>query len=129
MTVGNASPMIGMLLFLIAIIAAYGWRISVVVRHRGTLDAFVTSKALLILRRLGIFMMAVGLTGSLALLFVKTLTLALLGKPGDAGIGYYVVSLGLYVIGSAGMSGLGIFEMSRLFGFESKQRGETVQPA
>lgn len=113
-------PFAGILV--LAVIALYVWRVVVVARHSSTLDSFVTSTRLKLLRGLGIVLMLLGVVGSVALLFVKPLTLALLGKPGDAGIGYFVVSLGLYFLGSAGMFGLALFEMSRLFGFEAKQR-------
>lgn len=48
--------------------------------------------------------------------------MALMGNPGEAGIGYFVVILGLYFVGSAGMLGLGLFELSRLFGFDARLR-------
>lgn len=123
MTMGRDSSMLGVGIFLLILMAAYVWRIAIVALRSGTLDAYVSGNALKYLRLLGIFLMAVGLMGSFAILVVKPLTFALFGRPGDAEIDSRGVSLGLYFIGSTGMLGLGIFEMSRLFGFESMLRG------
>jgi hypothetical protein len=50
------------------------------------------------------------------------------GKPGDAGVAFFVVGIVIYLISSAGLAGLLMFEASRLFGFEVRLKDE-CEPA
>lgn len=114
----------GGLVAIAILLAAFIYRIVVVVRHPHTLDAFIPSTRIKLLRKFGIFLMGIGLIGSLALFFIKPLALGIFGKPGDAGVAFFVVGLFVYLISSAGLLGLFVFEASRLFGFEHQHKNE-----
>lgn len=115
-----------MLVFLQAI---FLYRIVKVVRKPHTLDAHITSKRILLLRRFGIVLMVLGVVGSLAIFFVKTISLGIFSKPGDSGIAFFVTGIFVYLVSSVGLPGLLIFEASRLFGFEAKLADEHRQHA
>ena len=106
------------------LLAIFIYRIVVVARNPHTLDAYVTSKGTKLLRSFGIFLMVIGLIGSLAVFFIRPLAMGIFGKPGDAGAAFLVVGLALYVMSSAGIAGLLMFEASRLFGFEARLKDE-----
>jgi len=76
------------------------------------------------LRYLAIFLMVIGLIGSFSIFFIRPLALSLFGQPGDGGIAFFVMSIIIYLISSAGLSGLLMFEASRLFGFEARLKDE-----
>lgn len=99
-------------------------RIVLVVRSPHTLDAYITSTPVRLLRNLGIVLMVIGLIGSFAIFFIRPLALGIFGKPGDAGVAFFVMGVIIYVISSAGLSGLLMFESSRLFGFEARLKDE-----
>jgi len=100
------------------------YRIVVVVRSPHTLDAYITSTPVKLLRNLGIFLMFIGLIGSFAVFFVSPLALGIFGKPGDAGVAFFVVGIVIYLISSSGLAGLLMFEASRLLGFEARLKDE-----
>jgi hypothetical protein len=106
------------------LLAIFIYRIVLIVRSPHTLDAYVTSTPVKLLRNLGIFLTAIGLIGSFAIFFIKPLALGIFGKPGDAGVAFFVIGIMIYVISSAGLSGLLMFEASRLFGFEARLNDE-----
>lgn len=106
------------------LLAIFIYRIVLVVRSPHTLDAYVTSTPVKLLRNLGIFLMVIGLIGSFAVFFIRPLALGMFGKPGDGGVAFFVVGIMLYVISSAGLTGLLMFESSRLFGFEARLKDE-----
>jgi hypothetical protein len=114
----------GGLIGLAILFAIFIYRIVLVARSPHTLDAYVTSTPLKLLRYFGIFLMVIGLIGSFAVFFIKPLALGIFGKPGDAGVAFFVVGVVLYVISSAGLAGLLMFEASRLFGFEARLKDE-----
>ncbi len=109
----------GGLVPLLVLFAAFVYRIVLVVRDPHRLDAYVTSTPLKLLRGFGVFLMVAGLLGSLAIFFIGPLALGIFGKPGDAGVAYFVVGLAISLISSAGLPGVLVFEASRLFGFEA----------
>jgi hypothetical protein len=102
------------------LLAIFIYRIIVVARNPHTLDAYVTSGRLKLLRNFGIFLMVVGLIGSFAIFFMRPLAIGIFGSPGDAGAAFLVVGLALYLMSSAGIAGVLMFEASRLFGFEAR---------
>lgn len=113
-------------IFALAILLAiFIYRIVLVVRSPHTLDAYITSTPVKLLRYLGIFLMVAGLIGSFAIFFIRPLTLGIFGQPGDSGVAFFVMGVMLYLISSAGLAGLLMFEASRLFGFEARLKDES----
>lgn len=96
------------------------YRIVTVAKMQSALGAFVTRRSVKVLRLLGISGMSVGVIGSVAILFIVPITLGLFGKMAHSGIAFFITGLGLYVVASAGLPSLVIFEFSRLLGFETK---------
>lgn len=115
----------GGMLSVVTLLAIFICRAVLVMRNPHTLDAYITSMPVKLLRYLGIFLMVVGLIGSFALFFIKPLALGIFGSPGDSGVAFFVVGVMIYLISSAGLSGFLIFEASRLFGFEAKYKEES----
>jgi len=107
-------------IFLVIVI----YRIVLVVRSPHTLDAYITRTSVKLLRYFGIFLMSIGLVGSFAIFFIKPLALGIFGKPGDSGVAFFVVGIFIYLLSSAGILGLLMFEASRLFGFEAQLKDE-----
>lgn len=108
------------------VIFIFIYRIVLVARNPHRLDAYIPSTRVKFLRYLGIFLMAIGLIGSVTIFFIKPLALSIFGQPGDGGVAFFVVGMLIYLISSAGLSGLIMFEASRLFGFEA-QSNEPIQ--
>lgn len=115
----------GMLLLLIVPIV---YRIVLVARDPDKLTAYVSSTRIKILRNLAIFFMATGLIGSFAIFFIQPLALSIFGKPGDSGVAFFVVGIFIYLLSSAGLLGLLMFEASRLFGFEAQLKEGQPNP-
>lgn len=116
--------MLGGGIFVLAILLAiFIYRIVLVARSPHTLDAYITSTPVKLLRYLGLFLMEIGLIGAFAIFFIKPLALGIFGKPGDGGVAYFVVGIFIYLISSSGLLGLLMFEASRLFGFEAQLKG------
>lgn len=113
---------------IVILLVIFIYRIVLVARNPHRLDAYIPSTRVKFLRYLGIFLMAVGLIGSAAIFLIKPLALSIFGQPGDSGVAFFVVGMLIYLISSAGLMGLIMFEASRLFGFEA-QRNEPVQHA
>lgn len=109
---------------LIFLLAIFIYRIVVVARNPSTLDAYVASARIKLLRYLAIFMMGAGLIGSITIFFVRPLALKLFGSPGDSGVAFLVVGIFVYLLSSAGVLGLLMFEVSRLFGFEAQLKDD-----
>lgn len=100
------------------------YRIVLVARNPHTLDAYIASTRIKLMRYLGIFLMSIGLLGSITIFFIKPLALGIFGKPGDSGVAFFVVGVFVYLISSAGLLGLLMFEASRLFGFEAQLKDD-----
>jgi hypothetical protein len=111
---------------LVIFLVLFIYRIVLVTRNPHTLDSFVSSTPIKVLRNLGGFLMVIGLIGSFAIFFIRPLALGIFGKPGDAGVAFFVVSIVLNLISSAGLSGLLMFEASRLLGFEARHKDEAT---
>lgn len=104
------------------------YRIVLVARHPHTLDAYIASTRIKLMRYLAIFLMSLGVLGSLAIFFIQSLELGMFGKPGDSGVAYFVVGMFVYILSSAGLLGLLMFEASRLFGFEYQLKDDQLSP-
>lgn len=107
------------------LLAVFIYRIVLVARNPHTLDAYIASTRIKLLRYFGIFLMSIGLLGSFTIFFIKPLALGIFGKPGDSGVAFFVVGVFVYLISSSGLLGLLLFEASRLFGFEAQLNNET----
>ena len=118
----------GGIVALATLLAIFIYRIVVVARSPHTLDAYITSTRIRMLRSLSIFLMVIGLLGSFAIFFIQPLAMSFFSKPGDSGVAFFVMGIALYLISSAGLAGLLMFEASRLFGFEAKIRDEPRNP-
>jgi hypothetical protein len=68
------------------------------------------------LRSAGVFLMCVGLTAALLMIFRRPFTLLISPNPGDNGIGFFVVGVFLYAFSAAGWLGVIAFELARLLG-------------
>lgn len=115
----------GGVLAMVILLPIFIYRIVVVVRSPHTLDAYIASVPVKLLRYLAIFFMIVGLIGSFAIFFIKPLALGIFGQPGDSGVAFFVMGIIIYLISSAGLLGFLMFEASRLFGFEAKLKEES----
>ena len=109
------------------LLVLFGYRIVLVVRGPHTLDAYIASTRIKLLRNFGIFLMAIGLIGSFTIFFIKPLALGIFGKPVDSGVAFFVVGVFAYLISSSGLMGLLMFEASRLFGFEARIKDECTR--
>ncbi|MDD2701209.1 MAG: hypothetical protein PHH36_08210 [Sideroxydans sp.] len=110
----------GGIIMMLILLGLFIYRIVLVVRHSHTLNAFIPGARIKVMRRFGIFLMAVGLLGSFAIFLVKPIALGIFGKPGDSGVAFFVTGMYLYLLSSVGFPGLLMFEASRLFGFEAQ---------
>ena len=122
----NSAGAIGAILSVVWIgFAGLGvWRIFQVVTKADTLDSYVYSGIVKLLRAIGI----IGMVLSLLYLVIQIglgVYLSLLDPKSGSGSAPLVVA-GLFVALLAGFAQLGlwIFEVSRLFGFERNSRGE-----
>ncbi len=102
------------------LLAVAVYRIVQVARSKIALGVFPSTPFVSGLRWVGIVCMAIGVLGALGMVFVEPLALAKYGKPGEAGIAFYVTSLQLYPFLIAGAPGVLLFELSRILGFENK---------
>lgn len=114
----------GGIIALVILLAIFIYRIALVARNPHTLDAYIASTRIKLMRYLGVFLMTIGLLGSFTIFFIKPLALGIFGKPGDSGVVFFVVGVFVYLISSAGLLGLLMFEASRLFGFEAQLKDE-----
>jgi hypothetical protein len=92
------------------------YRLIQVARFTHALDVIVASRAVNILRSVGILLMCVGLLSALLILFVRPITLLIFHQAGDNGIGYFVVGVILYALTGAGWLGVIAFEIGRFLG-------------
>jgi hypothetical protein len=111
---------------LVILLAIFIYRIVLIVRNPHTLAAYIPSTRIKLLRYLAIFLMVIGLIGSIAIFFIKPLALGIFGKPGDSGVAFFVMGMYIYLVSSAGLPGLLMFEASRLFGFEAQLKEKPI---
>lgn len=118
----------GGMVAVVILLAIFIYRIALVARNPHTLDAYIASTRIKLMRYLGIFLMAIGLLGSFTIFLIRPLALGIFGQPGDSGVAFFVVGVFVYLLSSAGLLGLLMFEASRLFGFEAQLKDEQPSP-
>ena len=106
----------GRTIILLLIVVASLYRIVRVVRFPPSLDVNITGIGVRMLRGTGVFLMCVGLTAVLLMIFRRPFTLLIMPNPGDNGIGFFVVGIFLYAFSAAGWLGVIAFELARLLG-------------
>lgn len=114
-TGGGVLGAVGALPFQV-VVAAVVYRAYLVLRYRESLRARQANLFGQLLRLLGLLLMYVSAAGTLALFFVKPITLYLFKSPGDAGIGYFVVGVIAALSAGVGWAGCGAYELSRVMG-------------
>jgi hypothetical protein len=112
--IGDSLPLIGVLPMLT--LAVY--RIYLVARVPGTLSSYPATGFAGVLRRLGVFGLYVGATGSIASLAAGPLMRALMTSHTESGAEYFVVGMYLSMLVGVGKFGLLCYELSRLTAFE-----------
>lgn len=98
--------------------ALIAWRIVLVIRRSGLLDAPSDHQALRWCRKIGTGLMAVGMVIYLLQWFVVPLARTVFPRGSDNGIEFFVLGLGFAMLAAATPIGLLLFEASRLLGFE-----------
>jgi len=106
----------GRTVVLLLIVVASLYRIVRVARFSSTLDVNITGIWVRMLRAGGVFLMCVGLTATLLIIFRKPFTLLIFPNPGNNGVGFFVVGVFLYAFVGAGWLGVIAFEFARLLG-------------
>ncbi len=109
-------------IFQLPLILIYGYRISLVIRHPTTLDAFVPIRWHAALRKFGIGLMLLGTLAAFGMAFSGPLAQIIFGTRGPNGIAAFVVALWFAMASGAGVFGVICFEISRLLGFEDMLR-------
>ena len=115
------------LVSLVLWVVVFGYRIALVVRYPATLDAYLDTTPLVLLRRLGMFLMAVAILGAIAQLLSSQIMRFLVANRGNGGIALFAIRVYAYFISSGGLFGLVLFEISRLLGFERNLRNAAYQ--
>jgi hypothetical protein len=131
----GASGMVGMAtgggllghgaLVALLLVVGFLFRIYQIVRFPNTLDVYVSGMFSKALRGLGVFLMIVGLSASLLILFIKPLALAISGQSGDNGVVFFAVGVYLYFISVAGWLGVILFEVGRFVGLVAKRMNQS----
>ncbi|HEX3912705.1 MAG TPA: hypothetical protein VHW71_04295 [Steroidobacteraceae bacterium] len=106
----------GRTIILLLIVVASLYRIVRVARFPPALDVNITGLGVRMLRGGGVFLMCVGITAALLMIFRKPFTLLIFPNPGDNGIGFFVVGVFLYAFSAAGWLGVIAFEFARFLG-------------
>ncbi len=112
----------GGMLSSLAMFIAFIYRIFLVIKFKNTLSAVYVKSITALIRKLGIFLMILGVFGALSICFTRIIALGIFGHPGQGGIAYFAVGVYAHLISSLGLPGVIIFEASRLFGFEQSLR-------
>jgi hypothetical protein len=106
----------GRTIILLLIVVGSLYRIVQVARFPAALDVNITGFGIRMLRSIGVFLMCLGLTAVLLMIFRRPFTLLILPNPGDNGIGFFVVGVFLYAFSAAGWLGVIAFEFARFLG-------------
>lgn len=106
------------ILSLVVLLALGVWRIWVVGADRTTLDAPQTHGALSATRILGIVFLYIGAVVFLLNVAGRPLIRALITRPSENGIEYFIAGVYLAFLGGLGSLGLVLFEYSRIRSFE-----------
>lgn len=96
-------------------------RILRIIREPGILDIYVYSPLQKLLTKASAFLLYIGAISLVLRFLVPVITRATIGA-GDNGIGYYVVGMGVALLGTAGPIALILFEYARILGFEQRRR-------
>jgi hypothetical protein len=117
---------IAMLGALLSIIGLAAWRFIHVIRNPQALASPPGHPVAALIRRIAVLLMAISTLASIAMFFIRPITHMLLGRTdgGEAGIGYFVVSLGLYNISGFALLAILLFELGRWIA----RRAETIDP-
>jgi hypothetical protein len=91
----------------------------------GVLDAPLAQRGFIHwCRRIGLWLMAAGALVALLQLLLVPITGAIFGPPSGNGIEYFVVGVGMAAFSGLGSTGVLLFELSRMLGFERWLRQE-----
>jgi hypothetical protein len=113
-----ALPYLGPVLFL-----AFGvWRIYGVARDPDLLDTYGQSRLLKILRGFGIFLMVLAVLSLVLRFSAGPIVRSFVPQRSENGIEYYIFGVYLGILAGTGASGIVLFELSRLLGFERHVR-------
>jgi len=96
-------------------------RLYAVVRHRGTLDAYVTG-SLGALRRLGIWAMVIGTIIPVGVVATGVILSSIYKDEQHSGLLAFIGGVYGFQLSGIGVAGLVLFELSRLLGFEARMR-------
>lgn len=108
----------------LAIVTLVLFRCYQVVRHADALDVRLEGNAARVLHGCGVAGMAIGTLASLAIFFLKPITLAVFGSRSDSGVEFFVMGLILWALSNVGPLGWVLFELSRLVGSGSGSGGD-----
>jgi hypothetical protein len=100
--------------FIVSALVIY--RIYLVARYPWALDGTSLNAFGSLLRNIGAVAMSIGVLAGVGLLFLKPLTLAILGNAGDSGVGFFVVGVALVLLANLGWMGCVGLEVSRHWG-------------
>jgi hypothetical protein len=107
----------------VAFIALGAWRIFQVVTRAETLDSYVYTGIVKVLRVVGISVMVLSIVNLIVQVGFGAY-MSLDPKPDNLSMDTYVTGLYIALLGGLTPLGLWTFEISRLFGFERNSRGE-----
>lgn len=120
---GSASPLAGLGIAGLLIFLGVGlYRIWTVMWLRGTLDSRETSGVSKIFRVVGILGLYLGALVAMANWVAGPVMRMLVTSPSESGVEFYVVGVYLALLSGIGVSGLVLFELSRLLSFEAEAR-------
>lgn len=97
------------------------WRVYQVWTKGSTLSAPIPTAAIGVLRWIGLLLMAATVVLALALFFQKQVAGLFFSGKSDTGIEFFVLKMYATLIGSLTTSGILLFELSRLLGFEHRE--------
>ena len=107
---------------ILVILVVGAWRIYTVFRHPGTLDSPRVDGFPRLLRWVGMACLYVGAVFVALNMVSRPIMAALVTKPSETGIEFFMVGMYLAKFAALGWSGLMAFEASRLLAFEQRER-------
>lgn len=118
MAIGGSWLMSLLALTAMLVIAVAVGRAVQVLRRRDRLDAPVAAGWITLLRRAGLLLLALGIVTALLQLLMVPIVRAIVPRGSDNGIEFFIAGLALAAGSGFAPSGLLLFELSRLLGFE-----------
>ena len=112
----------------LVVLAVAALRLYAVVRHRGTLDAYVTG-SLGALRRLGIWAMGIGTIVPIGVVTTGVILASIYKGEQHSGLLAFIGGVYGFELSSIGVAGCALFELSRLLGFEARMREDRRRAA